>query len=67
MDKTWKVSTSCASTEFTHEIHVKAETLYDAFAKYDWLFGTTHLTKIRITEVKQNERSEGIPGTHQVV
>ncbi len=39
----------------THEFYVYAETLYDAFFKYYKLFGTKHLVKIKITEVKHHE------------
>lgn len=54
MDKTWKVTTTIR-TKFTGDFYVKAETLYDAFLDYYKLFGTKHLTEIRITEVKQDE------------
>lgn len=59
MVKTWKVTAACVRTtttgSFTHEFYVKAETLYDAFFNYYKLFGTKHLTEIRITEVKLDE------------
>jgi hypothetical protein len=54
MDKTWKV-TATIKTGFTHEFYATAETLYDAFIGYYKLFGTKHLTGIRITEVKRDE------------
>lgn len=58
MDKEWKVKAAIGSAlnpANTHEFYVYAETLYDAFIKYYNLFGTKHLVKIQITEVKHHE------------
>ena len=62
MSKVWKVKAAIVTMnpDNMQEFYVRAETLYDAFTNYYKLFGTKHLVAITITEVKQNERSEGI-------
>lgn len=69
MAKTWKITATYGAGKHSRPevYYVTADTLYDAFHGYYKTYGMKCLTEIQITEVKHNERSEGIPGADQVV
>lgn len=66
MDKMWKVEAVYGQGS-AEVYYVHAGTLYEAFQRYYTIYGMKCLTEITITEVRRNERSEGVSGENQMV